>query len=149
MFRTTAGLLALGAILVASRASLGQGDASYTVTIKKVEVKKTQKNGDAWDVNNGAPDLRVIIRNATSSKEKAFESKEKKDVFAADFDEPTTVKFRAGDKLEIEVVDVDVAVNDLIGKTTLDMKEDKLREGKMRLEDFDQVIHLEIDVKKL
>jgi hypothetical protein len=80
MFRTTAGLLALGAILVASRASLGQGDASYTVTIKKVEVKKTQKNGDAWDVNNGAPDLRVIIRNATSSKEKAFESKEKKDV---------------------------------------------------------------------
>jgi hypothetical protein len=47
------------------------------------------------------------------------------------------------------VVDVDVAVNDLIGKTTLDMKEDKLREGKMRLEDFDQVIHLEIDVKIL
>jgi hypothetical protein len=150
--RIAATLLALVAILAATQfGAAGDKNETYTLVIKKVEVKTTQKNGNSWDVNDGKPDLRVIIRNTSdkSKDAKAYESKSKEDVFSHDFNEPTNIKFTKGQTLEFEVVDVDVAVNDTVGKTAIEMKDDRLREGKMRIETFDQVVYLEVELKKL
>jgi len=137
-----------GVLLALPRGGAAGGDETYTIVIQKVEVKTTQKNGNSWDVNDGKPDLRVIIRN-TADDSKAYETKEKTDTFAADFNEPTNVKFKKGHTLEIQVVDVDVAVNDVVGKVNAEMKAEKIQEGKMRLENFDQVIFLTFEIKKL
>lgn len=148
--RFTLAFLLIGGVLVASQAPVaGGGTDTYTLVIKKVEVKKTQKNGESWDVNNGEPDLRVIVRNMSDKDSKAFETKEHKDRFTADFNEPTNIKFKKGNILEFDVVDVDVAVNDTVGKTRIEMNDERLREGGLRLEGFEQVIYLEIQVKKL
>lgn len=149
MLRIGIGALTLCGVLAATQFGATAGDDAYTIVLKKVEVKKTQKNGESWDINDGKPDLRVIIRNTSDKDAKEFESKEKTDVYSAEFNEPTTVKFRPGQTVEFHVVDVDVAVNDTIGKTAVEMKGDKLKTGVLRLENFDQVVHLEIEVKKL
>ena len=152
MLRLTIGVLTVFGILVGSQAPglLAGGDKDeYTVVINKVEVKKTQKNGESWDVNDGAPDLRVFVRNTTNKDEKAFESKEKKDTFIAEFNEAANIRAKKGQSIEIEVVDADVAVNDQVGKTVVEVNDEHIRKGKLRLENFGQVIYLDIELKKL
>jgi hydroxymethylpyrimidine/phosphomethylpyrimidine kinase len=56
---------------------------------------------------------------------------------------------RAGQRLEFHVIDKDLAVNDTIGKVEKEMTAEHLKSGKIRLEKFDQVVVLEIEVKKL
>ena len=142
---TVAGVIFGGQAL--SHAAVGATE--YTVVIKKVEVKKTNKNGDPWDVNDGKPDLCVVIRNTTDKEQKAFESKVKDDVYAADFNEVTTLKVKEGQVLEFRVLDKDVAAHDEIGKTNREITGKILKEGTLRMENFDQVIFLEIELKKL
>src|SRR5688500_2264930 len=89
------GILALGLGAITAEADDAAKDGLYTVVIKKVEVAKTQKNGSAWDVNDGKPDLRVIVR-VVGEKDATFKTKEKTDTFSADFNEPTSIKFRMG-----------------------------------------------------
>jgi hypothetical protein len=152
MLRLTIGVLTVFGILIGSQVPgvLAGGDKDeYTVVIKKVEVKKTQKNGESWDVNDGAPDLRVFVRNTTNKDEKAFETKEKKDTFSAEFNEAANIRAKKGQSIEIEVVDADVAVNDQVGKTILEINDDHIQKGKLRLENFGQVIYLDIELKKL
>ena len=131
------------------RVVAADADTAYTVVVKKVEVKETKKDGSSWDVDNGKPDLAVSVRNESDKDQKAFTTKTKNDTFSADFDEPTTLKIRAGQVLEIEVLDIDVAVNDIIGKVRREIPADVLSKGKWRIESFDQVISLEIEFKKL
>ena len=154
--RLAIGVLTVFGILVGSQLPglLAGGDKEeYTVVINKVEVKKTQKNGETWDVNDGAPDLRVFARNTTNKDEKAFETKEQKDTYSAVFDQPANFKVKKGQSIELEVVDVDVAVNDQVGKTILEINDENIRKseqakGKLRLENFGQVIYLDIQLKK-
>jgi hypothetical protein len=157
MLRLTIGVLTVFGILIGSQipgAAAGGDKDEYTVVINKVEIKKTKANGEAWDVNDGAPDLRVFVRNTTNKDEKAFETKEKKDTYSAVFDEPANFKVKKGQSIEIEVVDVDVAVNDQAGKTILELSDEHIRKaegakGKLRLENFGQVVYVDIQLKKL
>jgi hypothetical protein len=143
--------LALGAFytFTASQAAAGDDNAEYTLIIKKCEVKTTNKNGEAWDVNDGKPDLMVIVRNLSDKDSSPFKTKEKTDTFLGDFNEPTNMKCRAGHTLEFEVADVDVAVNDRIGKLSKALDAKILKDGKLRMENFEQVIYLEVEFKKL
>lgn len=143
-----AALLALTVVVPGTQARVAQ-DTAYTVVVKKVEVETTKKDGSSWDVDNGKPDLAVIIRNMSDKDSKTFTTKTKDDTFSAEFDEPTTIKVRPGQTLEFEVVDKDVAINDTIGKVQKEMTEGMLKDGKLKLEKFDRVIYLEIAVKKL
>ena len=145
----TAAALAALCLAPAGGPAVADDDAGYTVVVKKVEVKTTQKDGSAWDVDNGKPDLAVIVRNVSDKGSKEFTTKTKDDTLTAEFDEPASIKVRPGQTLEFEVVDKDVAVNDTIGKVKKEMTADHLKSGKIRLEKFDQVVYLEIEVKKL
>jgi hypothetical protein len=151
----TIGALTVVGILIGSQVSgvLAGGEKDeYTVVIKKVEVKKTQKNGESWDVNDGAPDLRVFARNTTNKDEKAFETKEKKDTYSAEFNEAANIRAKKGQSIELEVVDADVAVNDQVGKTLVELTDENIQKGLekgLRIENFGQVIYLDIQLKKL
>src|SRR4051794_34339224 len=142
-------LLMTGTTTATAARAAADDDEAYTVVIKKVSVKKTKADGSSWDINDGKPDLAVKVRNASDSKAKAYTTKTKDDVFEAEFNEPTNIKFRKGQTLEFEVLDIDVAVNDLIGKTSKEMTEAMLKKGKLTFENFGQVIRLEVEVKKV
>src|SRR5262245_39574530 len=118
-------------------------DKVWTVVVHRVEVEKTKANGEAWDINNGKPDLVVIVRNISDKDQKEFQTKEATDTFTAEYDAPTTIKARADQTLEFEVVDKDVALNDQIGKVQRKVGTE-LKEGKSKLEKFGRVIMLEI-----
>lgn len=145
-------LLALGLVFAGqTMAAEKENDdtATYVVVIKSVSVEKTKKDGSSWDINNGAPDLSVIVRNASETDSKKFETKEKEDTFSAEYNTPTTVKVRADQTLEIHVVDNDVASDDTIGKTEVKVTSEILKDGKVELKDFGQVIRLELEMKSL
>jgi hypothetical protein len=125
------------------------GDAEYTVVIHKCVVKDRKADGAHWDVNEGKPDLRVKIRNGTVKDSKEFSTKEATDIFSHDFNETTTIRFKTGHKLEIQVVDVDVAADDLIGAINVNTDKVTPKGGRITLENFGQVVTLEIEVKKL
>jgi hypothetical protein len=147
--RIAAALLVAGSLVFGGLTLVAQEGAEYAVVLKKVEVKTTNTNGNSWDVNDGKPDLMVMVRNLSDKESKTFKSKEKTDTFSTDFNEPTTIKLKAGQDVEFHVVDVDVAANDDIGKFKLEVTEKALKEGKLRMENFGQVIYLEIEFKKL
>lgn len=142
-----AGLLAVPLMLMGSLRA--EDSASYVIVVKSVSVKKTTKEGNAWDINNGAPDLMVIVKNASEADSKEFKTKEKQDTFSAAFNEVTTVRMRPDQEVTIEVVDVDVASNDTIGKITRKLTASELKEGKLELKNFGQVIRLELEMKSL
>lgn len=123
-------------------------EAEYTVVIKKAEVKTTKADGSDWDINKGKPDLAVSAQNVDQKDSKAYRTKSKDDVFAADFDETTTVRVRPGQTIEFDVLDVDAALNDSAGKIRKELDAATLKSGKLKLEKFGQVIMLEIEFKK-
>ena len=122
---------------------------AYTVVIKRAEVKTTKADGSAWDINDGKPDLAVHVRNLDVKESKRFTTKTKNDTFEAEFDEPTTVKFTAGQTLEFEVVDRDVAADDSAGKITKKITQEMIKAGKLKFENFGQTKTLEVEFKKL
>ena len=122
-------------------------DAQYTIVVHRVQVKTTKADGATWDINNGKPDLAVIVRNVDEKDVTGGRTKTKEEVFEATFDETLTTKVRAGQTLEIEVVDVDVAVNDTIGKIRKEITPEVLAKKKLKFENFEQVISLEIELK--
>src|SRR4051812_9075419 len=111
-----AALAALCLSLTGQVARAADEKAPYTIVIKSAKVKTTKADGSAWDINNGKPDLAVIVRNVDEKDTKPFQTKTKDDTFEATFDETASVKVRPGQTLEFEVIDVDVAVNDTAGK---------------------------------
>ena len=145
----TAAALAALCLAPAGGPAVADDDAGYTVVVKKVEVKTTQKDGSAWDVDNGKPDIAVTVRNYSDKDSKSFTTKTVDDSYTAEFKDPTTIKIRPGQELEIEVLDKDVAVNDTIGKTRKEMTAELLKAGKIKFEKFDQVVYVEVEFKKL
>ncbi|MFO0968913.1 MAG: C2 domain-containing protein [Gemmataceae bacterium] len=139
---------AVAALLLGSQVfSADDKDDQYTVIIKKVEVKKTKADGSSWDPMNGAPDLYVTVRNNTDKSGKTYSTKVKDDTFVAEFNEPTTVRFKKGEQLHFEVMDKDPVGSDEVG--AINVNTGKISEGGIRLENFGQVVVLEVSFKKL
>jgi hypothetical protein len=169
--RTAAlGCLAVFAMLLGSQLVTAQDankdGATYTVIIHRLEVKQTNQDGNSWDINDGKPDLKVTVRNISEADSKEFETTQKEDTFTAEWNVPTTVKFRSGQGLLFVVHDVDVAASDEMGRVrkfytevgaeaTAAPKDARpeekatLKEGRVKFENFGQVILLEIEIKKL
>ena len=137
------------ALLATTTITAKAAEGEHVVVIKSVSVKKVNKEGEAWDINNGAPDLMVVVRNSSERDSKEFKTEEKEDTYAANFNAVTTVKLRADQELTIEVIDVDAVNNDLIGKMTRKFTAEELKEGKVELKNFGQVIRLELEIKSL
>ena len=129
--------------------AVADDNAEYTVVIRKVVVKERKADGSHWDINEGKPDLRVKIRNGTVKDSKEYKTKEATDTFSHDFNETTDIRFKIGHKLEITVVDVDVASDDLIGSINVNTEKITPKGGSIKLENFGQVISLEMEIKKL
>ena len=144
----TLALLAVACLLF-NGTTVFAADDVYSITIKRAEVKETKADGSDWDINKGKPDLAVIVKNIDDKDSKSYTTKTKDDVFSATWDEATTVRVRAGQTIEFEVVDVDVAVNDSAGKIKKELTAETLKAGKLKLEKFGQVIYLEVEFKKL
>src|SRR5262249_22772767 len=108
-------LVALGLILGGAVSRADDPGPDYLVVVKRAEVLKTKADGKSWDVNDGKPDLAVIVRNL-DVKDSKYETKVREDTFAAEFNELTTLKVRKGQTVEFEVVDKDLAVDDSAGK---------------------------------
>jgi hypothetical protein len=117
--------------------------------VKKAEVRRTTKDGSSWDINEGKPDLAVIVRNLAEKDSSPFQTEEKADTFTAEFNVPANIKVDAGQDFEFEVIDRDAAVNDTIGKIQKKMTPDLLKEGTLKLENFEQVVVLELELKRL
>jgi hypothetical protein len=142
-------LLALfGLFLTGPATTVAADEDSYTVVVKKVEVKTTKEDGTDWDINMGKPDLSVSVKNIDEKDSKAFKTKTKDDTFSATIEETTTVKVRAGQTVEFDVLDVDAALNDSAGKIKKELDAATLKSGKLKLENFGRVISLEIEFKK-
>lgn len=140
--------LALVGFLFGSEAFAG-GKDHYTIHVKSVKVKETQKDGSSWDVDNGKPDLFVRI-NVDAEGAETFDTKVVDDTFAATFNETLgRVKFTPGQKLKIQVFDKDVAANDHIGTYMVTTTEKGVEGKSLILEDFGQVIRLELEYRKV
>jgi hypothetical protein len=124
----------------------GKDVKPMVIHLKSVRVSETNKDGQAWDINNGKPDLVVKIKNDSDSNVKEFTSSEKTDVFEATWD-VATIPFLKNQKVTITVWDKDVASDDLIGRKQIEITEDMIAKGRAELS-FDQVKSLIIEFKK-
>jgi hypothetical protein len=97
-------------------------------TLTKVQVATTKKDGSAWDVNDGKPDLVITFTNTSDSGVKPIATDEKQDVYEATY-AAGMVLIKAGQKLRIDVEDKDVAQNDQIGSTEFVLTEDMVAKG--------------------
>lgn len=143
-------VLGMSGLLVGGQAFSFEGEGTdYTLVVKKVDVKKTKADNSTWDIMDGAPDLFVRVSNNSEKGAKAFDTKVHDDKYTVVFDETTNVRFRSGQTISLEVIDKDVAANDDVGKINVEMTDKVIKMGKLRFENFGQVITLEIEVKKL
>jgi hypothetical protein len=144
-------LLAFGLGLVADLAATAVAQeekakaATCRVILGTVKVKETNKDGNAWDINNGKPDLFVRIRNLTQKGIKDFDSNEKEDTYEADFN-VATILAQEGDEVQFEVLDKDVAANDTVGKVTIKLTPEVMKKGTHNLT-FDQVRSMTIEFR--
>ena len=125
-----------------------RADDEYTFHIKGCKVKEAKANGDSWDPAGGKPDLVVQLRNISRPDSKKYQTKEAADVFENTFNVETAFRFKPGEEIEIQVLDKDVAGDDVIGKFTQKMTEAMCKSGVWKLENFGQVIYLELHIKK-
>jgi hypothetical protein len=119
--------------------------ATCRVILGTVKVKETNKDGNAWDINNGKPDLFVRIRNLTNKGVKDFDTNEKEDTFEADFN-VATILAQEGDEIQFEVLDKDVAANDTIGKMRVRLTAEVLKKGTHNFT-FDQVRSMTVEFR--
>jgi hypothetical protein len=150
-FASAACVLALAGLLVGDQAFSGdkKDTAEWTVIIKSAKVKNTKADGSAWDPMDGAPDLFVRVR-VDDKAAKDFDTKVvKDDAYEATFNTDTNVRFRIGQKVILTVIDKDVAANDDCGTYNLITTEPVITKGKLRLENFGQVMYLDVEFKKL
>ena len=145
--RLAIGFLAVLGLTVGAPAV--RADDEYVVHLKGCKVKETKANGDSWDPMNGKPDLAVQLRNLSRPESKKYESPEAKDTFEHVYNIDTGFRLKAGDELEIQVLDKDIGTDDVCGKITKKITADMLKSGVLKLENFGQVIYLEMHLKKL
>jgi hypothetical protein len=142
---TVASLLVFCVAALCTPMGAGEKKASMKLMLAYVEVKETNTDGKAWDINNGKPDLFVRIKNLSDSSIKEWTSKTMDDTFKATFNVPV-FNVVEGQELEIEVLDSDVTVNDSAGKTKYTLTKERMKEGHVILT-FSQVTGLRLDFK--
>lgn len=144
------GAVAALALLVAGPVALSQekeGDA-FGLLIKRVQVAATDENDEPWDINDGKPDLVIVAINHSDKQSQPFFTREIGNALQAEFNTAVTFPVRAGQKLELRVLDRDVAVDDTIGAVQKELTADDLERGLLRLENFGRVLLLEIEFQK-
>lgn len=103
----------------------GQAQAqSLDLIVKSVEVKTTKANGDDWDGDGSAPDLKVEIRIKSASHTTSV----RKNTFSAEFNEKT-LRVSPGDTIEVRVIDQDLAFDDPVGSYSKEVTELTLAAG--------------------
>jgi seryl-tRNA synthetase len=116
------------------------------VHLKDVRVKATNKNNEAWDVNNGRPDIMIRVKNLTDQSVPKYESGTRDDVLIATFDN-AAINAMEGHTIQIDVIDSDVASNDTIGTATFVLSSEACKKGSADLS-FDQVESLKLELEK-
>jgi hypothetical protein len=139
-------LVAVGVSVLGQGALISQAqdkNKTVRVVLKKVRVSETNKDGQAWDISNGKPDLVVRVKNLSDTTIKEFVSQEMTDTFEATYDVATILAVE-GQRLQIEVVDKDVVIEDLIGRTNITLTADMIKKGNTELS-FDLVKSLTLE----
>jgi hypothetical protein len=119
---------------------------SYAVFLSKIKVHATNDEGKSWDPNDGKPDIVVRIRNLSDETVKTFESPQKSDTLEALFDLEAS-RAMEGHELWFEVVDKDIDRDDLIGRATVKVTAEMLRQQKVDLK-FGHVEALSIEFRE-
>ena len=119
------GVLSAGCLTLATPAAPEVPKKSADVVVHSVKVHTTKKNGDAWDIGGGAPDLVVSVRK-TEKGGARHTTKVKKDAFEASFGE-RTIRVTVGDEVEVVVYDEDERFHDKVGETTVKVTEEMLK----------------------
>ena len=88
--------------------------------IESLTVAATKSNGKAWDAWNGAPDLKVVI---SINGKKVFSTKKLSNKFSFSDVINTRLDVASNQKIKIEVIDEDLANNDLVGSKVLKIPE--------------------------
>jgi hypothetical protein len=138
-------VLAFGFALLLEQGLRGQekGANAFNLVLKDVKVKDKNKDGNSWDINDGKPDIHVRITNRTNTSLKPFSSEVRDDTYTATYNQAAMLVI-AKQTLEIEVLDKDVAADDVIGRTTIEITEDMLKRGNTELT-FGQVDSLRFE----
>jgi len=121
------------------------GQRTASLLLRSVQIRRTKADGSAWDVDEGAPDPQVTIKNRRSGR--SLTTKVAKDVFAATFPaDIEALEVSPGDILEIRVVDDDAAVDDVAGEAEKAITAEMLAKPQLDLS-FGQVERLRFDVR--
>jgi hypothetical protein len=139
-------LSALCLALAFNQAVAQEKEGAMRVVLKSVQVAPTKTDGNAWDVNDGKPDIMISVKNLSDTTQKEVVTDEKTDALDAKYDS-RTVLVSPGHKLRILVEDKDAAVNDTIGNGSLDVTEEMVKKGTHTVT-FGQVKSLTIEFQK-
>jgi hypothetical protein len=138
--------LAIGLQFTATGDEKPDGKEAVRPSLRKVQVAETKKDGSAWDVNNGKPDLVITFTNLSDTSVKQVVTEEKQDTYEASYDAGMVI-IKAGQKLRIDVEDKDAAQNDTIGSTEFVLTEEMIKKGSHSI-GFGQVKSLTMDFRK-
>lgn len=145
--RLTAAVV-LAACLTPALVSAPDQGSMYRVILHKVQVGATDRNGKAWNLINGKPDIVVRLWNVSDSSVARFESERVVTTLQADFNAHETVLVKEGQELQIDVIDKGLVLEKAIGSTRFRVTHDMIKTGKLDLK-FDQVEKLIIEFRKL
>jgi len=130
----------------AERPPTGQAEpGTASLLLRSVRIQQKKADGSAWDVDDGAPDPQVTVKNRRSSRTLTTEAAQ--DTFSATF--PATLEplgVSPGDVLEIRVVDDDAVVDDVAGEVQKAITAEMLAQPQLDLT-FGQVEGLRFDVQ--
>jgi hypothetical protein len=116
-----------------------------SLLLRSVQIQRTKADGSAWDVDEGAPDPQVTIKNRRSGR--TLTTQAAQDTFSATFPAGIeALEVSPGDVLEIRVVDDDAAVDDVAGESEKAITAEMLAKPQLDLS-FGQVERLRFDVQ--
>jgi hypothetical protein len=130
-------------LVVAAPAAAQPDRESATLKLVSVEVRKTKPGGASWDPAGGAPDLKVTVERKAKPAGEKFTSQVVPDAYDAKLD-VKTIKVKAGDEVEITVLDEDVGSDDRIGRYKVKVTKAMLRKGQADWS-FDEVLSLKVE----
>jgi hypothetical protein len=113
-------------------------ESTATLVIERVEVRTTKDDGKtSWDAGGGAPDIKVTVERVSEPKGETHATSTEEDKFKATFNRKA-LGVDEGDRIEIRVLDEDVAADDRIGGIEHKITAKDLKSGEIELA-FDQV----------
>jgi hypothetical protein len=117
---------------------LAKAESAATLIIERVEVRTTKDDGkSSWDAGGGAPDILITVERISEPKGEKHATSTAEDSFKATFNRKA-LGVDEGDRIEIRVLDEDVAADDEIGEIRHKITAKDLKSGEIELA-FDQV----------